>query len=137
MRREKCVQNAHELSNNYDYDYCDEIQFFTAAKSLNTCVHAVDAAQKPFHFHATESSLRRLSRTVCCEEIWVSPKIRVLPSGALSQTPDLENLAAASRSRCQQNSSSSSTVELVDDTHMTTESHFIFTVVMHLWSRFS
>jgi len=42
-------------------------------------------------------------------------KIRILSSGTLSQAPDLENFATASRSRCQQNSSSSSsTVELVD-----------------------
>ena len=81
MRREKCVQNAHELSNNYNYDYCDEIQFFTAAKSLNTCVHAVNAAQKPFHFHATESSLRRLSRTVCCEEFGYLQKLGCFPRG--------------------------------------------------------
>jgi len=39
-------------------------------------------------------------------------KWRVLPSGTWSQTPDLDNFAMASRSRCQQNwsSSSSSTV---------------------------
>jgi len=51
----------------------------------------------------------------------VSPKVRVLPSGILSQTPDLENFATASRFRCQQNSSSSSTVEFVDDTYTTTD----------------
>ena len=39
--------------------------------------------------------------TLCSKEIWLSPKIRVLPSGTLSQTPDLENFATASRSRCQ------------------------------------
>jgi len=38
-----------------------------------------------------------------------------------SQTPDLEIFATASRSRCQQNSSS--TVELVDDTYTTAGSH--------------
>ena len=48
----------------------------------------------------------------CYKEIWVSPKIRVLPSRTLSQIPDVENFATASRSRRQQNSSSSSsTVE--------------------------
>ena len=31
---------------------------------------------------------------------WVRPKLRVLPSGALSQTPYLKNFATASRSRC-------------------------------------
>jgi len=47
------------------------------------------------------------------KEIWISPQIRVV-SG-------LENFATASRSRCPQNSSSSSssTVELVDDTYTT------------------
>jgi len=53
-----------------------------------------------------------LSRTV------PSPKIRVLPSGTCAQTPHLENFATASPSCCQQNlSSSSSTVEFVDDTY--------------------
>ena len=42
--------------------------------------------------------------TLCCKEIWVSAKIRVLPSGALSRTPDFENFASARRSLCQQNS---------------------------------
>ena len=42
-----------------------------------------------------------------CKEIRVSPKIRVLNAGTLSQTLDLENFATAS----QQNSL---TVELVD-----------------------
>jgi len=41
-------------------------------------------------------------------------KIRVLPSGTLPQTLHLENFATASRSCCQQNSS---TVELVDHTY--------------------
>jgi len=35
---------------------------------------------------------------LCCKEIWVSPIIQVFPSGTLSQTLDLENFAAASRS---------------------------------------
>jgi len=52
--------------------------------------------------------------TPCCQEIRVSAKIRALPSGILSQTLDLENFATASRSCCQQNSS---TVELVDHTY--------------------
>ena len=55
--------------------------------------------------------------TLCYNEMWVSPKIRVWPSGTLSQTQDFENFATASRTRCQQHSSSSSsTVEFVDDT---------------------
>jgi len=58
-------------------------------------------------------------RRLCYKEIWVSPYFKVLPSGTLSQTPNLENFATASRSRCQQHSSSSSTVELVDDTYKT------------------
>jgi len=58
--------------------------------------------------------------TLCYKEIWVSSKIRVLPSGTLSQTPDLKNLVTISRPRCQQNLSSSlSTVEPVDDTYTT------------------
>jgi len=56
---------------------------------------------------------------LCQREIWVSPKGYFL-LGPLPQTPDLENFATASRSRCQQNSSSS-TVELVDDTYTTIE----------------
>jgi len=35
---------------------------------------------------------------LCCKEIQVSSKIRVLPRGTLSQTPDLENFASAYRS---------------------------------------
>ena len=31
--------------------------------------------------------------TLCCMEIWVSSKIRVLPYGTLCQNPDLENFA--------------------------------------------
>ena len=42
---------------------------------------------------------------VCCKEMCVPAKIRALPSGTLSQTLYLENLAVASGSRCQQNSS--------------------------------
>jgi len=66
--------------------------------------------------------------TLRYKEIWVSPKIRVLPSVTLSQTPDLENFATASRSRCQQHSSSSSsTVEPVDDTYTTIDESWLFT----------
>ena len=64
------------------------------------------------------------------KEIWVSPKIGVglLLSGTLSQTPDFENFVTACRSRCQQNSSSSSsTVELVDDTYTTIDESWLFT----------
>jgi len=46
-----------------------------------------------------------------CKEILISAKIRVLPSGTLSQTLDLENFTTASGSCCQQNSS---TGEFVD-----------------------
>jgi len=52
----------------------------------------------------TEAS-SHLSYTLRYDEIRVSPKIRVLPSGTLSQTPDFENFATASRSCCQNNSS--------------------------------
>jgi len=51
--------------------------------------------------------------TLCIKEIWVSSKIRVLTSVTLSLTSDLENFAAASRSRCQQTSSSSKNCESV------------------------
>ena len=40
---------------------------------------------------------------LCCKEIRVSPEIRVLPSGTLSETPDLDNFATESRSRCRLN----------------------------------
>ena len=43
----------------------------------------------------TEASFH-LRPTLCYKEIWVSPKIRVRPSGTLSQTLDLENFATAS-----------------------------------------
>jgi len=66
--------------------------------------------------------LRSTFPTLCCKgiylRIWVPRKITVLSSGILSQTPDVENYAAASRSRCQQNSP---TVELVDDTYTTVD----------------
>ena len=66
--------------------------------------------------------------TLCYKKIWVSPKTGVLPSGTLSKTPDLENFATASRSRCQQNSSSSSsTVEFVDDIYTTDDESWLFT----------
>ena len=59
----------------------------------------------------------------------VSPDIRVLRFGTLSQTFDLENFATASRSHCQQNSSSSSssTVELVDNTYTTVDESWVDT----------
>jgi len=67
-------------------------------------------------------------RTLCYKELSVSPKIRILPSGTLSQTSDLENCATASRSRCQQNSSSSlSTVEFVGDTYTAVDESWLFT----------
>jgi len=50
---------------------------------------------------------------LCYKEIWVSLKMRVLPSGTLFQTPDLENFATASRSRCQQNSSTVDSLRVV------------------------
>jgi len=58
--------------------------------------------------------------TLCCKEIWVSPRIAILPSGTSS--PTAAYFATARRRRCQRNSSSlsSSTVELVDDTYTTT-----------------
>ena len=38
----------------------------------------------------------------CYNEIWVSPKIKVLPSGTLYRTSDLENFGAPSRLHCPQ-----------------------------------
>jgi len=66
--------------------------------------------------------------TLSYEKILVSPRIGVLPSGTLSETLNLENFATASRSHCQQNlsSSSSSTVELVDDTYTTVDESWLF-----------
>ena len=62
-------------------------------------------------------------------ESWASPEIMVLPSGTLCQTPDSENFATASQSRCQQNSLSlsSSMVELIDDTNTTIDESWLFT----------
>jgi len=40
----------------------------------------------------------KLLSTLCFKEIHVSTKIRVLPSGTLSQTPDFENFASPYRS---------------------------------------
>ena len=54
-------------------------------------------------------------------------KIRALSTATLSQTPDLENVAAASQSRCQQHSLLSSTVEFVDDTYTTINESWLFT----------
>ena len=36
--------------------------------------------------------------TLCFKEIWITPKIRILPFGTLSQTVDLQNFAMASGS---------------------------------------
>ena len=62
--------------------------------------------------------------TLCYKKSWVSA--RVLPSGTSSQTPGLENFAMTSRSHRQQNSPSSSTVELVDDTYTTIDELWLF-----------
>ena len=63
--------------------------------------------------------------TLCYKQSGVSPKGGVLSSRTSSQTADLENFATGSRSRCQQNSSS--TVELVDDTCTTIDESWLFT----------
>jgi len=65
-----------------------------------------------------------ISPTVYYKEIWVPPKIGVLPSGALSGTLDLENSATASPSHCRLNSL---TVKQVDDTYMTVDESQLFT----------
>jgi len=53
-------------------------------------------------------------------------------AGTLSKTPDIENFATASRSSCQQHSSSSSTVEFVDDTYTTIDESYLFSKVDQL-----
>ena len=50
-----------------------------------------------------------------------------LPSGTLSPTLDLDIFATASRLRCQQHSSSLSTVQLFDDTYTTVDESWPFT----------
>jgi len=76
-----------------------------------------------------ESSLILARVCALLRKNWVSPKIGVLLPGTLSHTPDIENFATASRSRCRKNSSSSSssTVELVDDTYTTIDESWLFT----------
>ena len=76
--------------------------------------------------------------TLYYEEIGVSLKTRALPSGTVSQLRTLKKNSPR-RSRCQQNSSSSSsTVELVDDTYTTIDESWLFTtsrrtVIDFLW----
>jgi len=53
-----------------------------------------------------EGSTYSIYATLCCKESRISPKIRVLPSGTLSQTLDFK--------KCRH---SKSTVELVDHTY--------------------
>ena len=66
-------------------------------------------------FLATEASFHlSYNSTMCCKEIRIPPKRRVLPSGTLSRTLYLENFANVSPSCCQLNSSA---VELVDYTY--------------------
>jgi len=55
---------------------------------------------------------------------FLSPNQQRQSTGTLSQTPDLVNFATASRSRCQQNSSSS---EFVDDTCTTVDESWLLT----------
>ena len=63
----------------------------------------------------------------CLRKFGYLGNITLLPSGTLSQTLDSENFATASRSRCQRHSSSSSTVELVDDIYTTVDESWLFT----------
>jgi len=72
--------------------------------------------------------------TLCCNEIWVSPKIQVLSSGSSSQTLILENFSAASRLRCQQNSLSSSllTVPIWQEALLPQVDHATFCVSQNL-----
>ena len=90
-----------------------------SVRHTSVCVETTGLIEPVFVMEASF----HLSHTV---EMWVSPKITVRPCGTLSQTPDLENFATPSRSRCQQNLSSSSTVELVDDTYTTIDESWLF-----------
>lgn len=53
---------------------------------------------------------QNVGQSLCCKELRVSSKISVLPSETFSETLGLENFTTASRSHCEQNSSSSSAV---------------------------
>jgi len=66
----------------------------------------------------------KLVFTVSFKEIWLPPKLRVLSSGTLSQTLDLENFATPSRSRCQRNSA---TRQSSCDTSTTFDASWLFT----------
>jgi len=76
----------------------------TAENLQSTPTTAHDHHNSDAHAILNESSWifgRRLFSTcptLCYNEIQISTKIRVLPSGTLSQTPDLENFATAYRS---------------------------------------
>ena len=66
----------------------------------------------------------KLVFTLSFKEIWLPPKLRVLSSGTLSQTLDLENFATPSRSRCQRNSA---TRQSSCDTPTTFDASWLFT----------
>jgi len=71
---------------------------------------------------------------VCYKEIWVSSKIRVHPSGTLSQTPDsVKKISPQQVDRAVNKTSRSlSMIELVDDTCMTIGKLWLFTTSLDL-----
>jgi len=104
---------------------------------LSSCFPSVRPSQAGIASKPLDESSWFLSRkipstypTLCCKTSFVSPKIKVPPSGTLPRTPDLENFATASRSRCQQNLSS--TVELDDYTYTTVNKLWLSTVTLLL-----
>jgi len=65
-------------------------------------------------------SLPSVYPTLCCKEIWYFQKVKYLHVELCPKLRTLKNFATACSSRCQQNSSSSSsTVEFVDDIYAT------------------
>ena len=84
------------------------------------CVETTGRIEPVFGMGA---SFHQSHSTSCYKKIWVSSKIRVL----WDFVPNSGLFATASRSRCQQNSSSSSsTVEFVDNTYTTIDESWLF-----------
>jgi len=72
-------------------------------------------------------SLPSVYPTLCCKEIWYFQKVKYLHVELCPKLRTLENFATACWSRCQQNSSSSSsTVEFVDDIYATIDEARLF-----------
>jgi len=102
---------------------------FKNPRQLRHRVLPRDAMLERYMLSCVCSSVRPsvcLSQAGVVSKPMVSEKLRILPSGTLSQTPDFENFATISRSCCQQNSSSSSTVEFADNTYTTIDESWLF-----------